>query len=584
MKKKIFVSFLLMLFSNSSYVLAQGCTKWWGSHAGRVWYGSSAAVTAVTCAKQQEKYAKANGGCLFTIKSCAVTKRTYYYDDPNRPKDWIALNASKICSGQPYPDIDLWMHADGVPCAYVAIHFDGNPPPKHCSGNPVDTITGKKIQHETIIPARGPGSISFALDYASASTMTALKSPSKWQHNYHRYIVTAPANQDVYIATPRNTKKSACTNGLAEFKSKIGEGWIQGSTVQWDESGQTCKIMKNAVVVSQLTIAHEPNIAGSPHIDYFQLNREDGSKIAFYKTGLTTYSPLNDNYGFVINRGTDVEPVFHHHHKSGAVDVYNSEGQLISITHEQGTQQTLTYDETTRLLSRVKDSSGRELQFIYTGTQLTGISVDGKTTRFAYNSNGMLSSIRHPDNTTRQYHYEDTRFPGSLTGITDERNKRYASWAYDDKARAIFSEHAGGADKTLLVFNDNASTTVTNPLGKRTQYFYSFIAGANRIVRVEGEPTANCEGANQNYTYTPEGWLESKTDWKGIKTTYQYNARGQETSRTEAVGTTEARTIATEWHPTLYVKTRITEPEKYTTFNYDTNGRLLNQQTRAINN
>src|SRR5690606_26020131 len=164
--------------------------------------------------------------------------------------------------------------------------------------------------------------------------------------------------------------------------------------------------------------------------------------------------------------------------------------------------------------------------------------------------------VQRPDQAQRIYHYEDSRFPTYLTGITDERGVRYATWTYDDQGRAISSEHAGGTDKTLLAFNADGSTTVTNPLGKQTTYHFDDIAGARRVTQVEGHATTSCEGANQNYTYTPEGWLASKTDWKGNTTTYSYNTFGQEISRTEASGTPEARTITTEWHPDFYVKTR----------------------------
>jgi len=149
------------------------------------------------------------------------------------------------------------------------------------------------------------------------------------------------------------------------------------------------------------------------------------------------------------------------------------------------------------------------------------------------------------------------------------------------QGRAISSEHAGGAEKTLLAFNADGSTTVTNALNKQTIYRFDDIAGARRVTKVEGQPTANCIGANQDYTYTPEGWIASKTDWNGIQTTYTYNTAGQEISRTEAFGTPEARTITTEWHPTLYVKTKITEPEHETIYNYNSNGRLLTKIIHA---
>ncbi len=72
--------------------------------------------------------------------------------------------------------------------------------------------------------------------------------------------------------------------------------------------------------------------------------------------------------------------------------------------------------------------------------------------------------------------------------------------------------------------------------------------GVKKIAWLEGPPTAICEGANSAYSYNANGFLTSKTDWKGNATTYTHDDCGLELSRTEAVGTPEARTITTEWH------------------------------------
>jgi YD repeat-containing protein len=169
-----------------------------------------------------------------------------------------------------------------------------------------------------------------------------------------------------------------------------------------------------------------------------------------------------------------------------------------------------------------------------------------------------------------------------LTGVTDEKNVRFADYKYNCDAKGISTEHNGGVDKALLSYNPDGSTTVTNSLGKNTIYRFSTIAGARRITKVEGQPTANCAGANQDYTYTTEGWVASKTDWKGIKTTYVYNSLGQETSRTEAFNTPEAKTITTEWHSTLYLKTKETEPGREILYSYDANGNLLSQTVNSL--
>jgi len=46
------------------------------------------------------------------------------------------------------------------------------------------------------------------------------------------------------------------------------------------------------------------------------------------------------------------------------------------------------------------------------------------------------------DNPKRTYHYEDTRFPNHLTGVTDENGDRYSTFAYDAEGKAILTEHA----------------------------------------------------------------------------------------------------------------------------------------------
>lgn len=277
--------------------------------------------------------------------------------------------------------------------------------------------------------------------------------------------------------------------------------------------------------------------------------------------------------------------------EDGGIETYSLDGQLQSINSRNGMSTTfaryLDIDGTTKItevshglsnLKFYKDQKGRILKVTKNNTQTVAYDYVGQT--------ALISKATYADNSTKIYLYEDNWLTQALTGITDERGLRYATWKYDHLGRAISSEHAGGAEKTLfnydyLYHSTNPHVTVTNSLGKNTKYFYSIDKFRN-VIKVEGQPTTNCVGANQDYTYTAEGWIASKTDWKGIETTFTYNATGQEISRTEAFGTPEARTITTEWHPTLFVKTKITEPERETVYNYDASGKLLNQSTRSL--
>ncbi|WP_236208157.1 RHS repeat protein [Pseudomonas tohonis] len=177
----------------------------------------------------------------------------------------------------------------------------------------------------------------------------------------------------------------------------------------------------------------------------------------------------------------------------------------------------------------------------------------------------------------RTYHYQDSRNPNLLTGITDERGIRYATWTYDDQGRAISSEHAGGAERTLVSYNDDGSSTVTNALGKRTTYRFQTIQGVRRVTAIEGEPSANCPNSNSTFTYDDRGLVKTRTDNKGNVTTFDYNERGLEISRTEAYGTAQARTVTTTWYPTLFLPASVTEPDRITTYSYDDQGRPLSQ-------
>ncbi|WP_439899495.1 RHS repeat protein [Pseudomonas aeruginosa] len=195
---------------------------------------------------------------------------------------------------------------------------------------------------------------------------------------------------------------------------------------------------------------------------------------------------------------------------------------------------------------------------------------------YTYDKEQRLTSVTRTDgqySTKTQYLYDDPRNIKLLTGIQDNNNRRFATWTYDDQGRAISSEHANGAEKVTLAYNDDGSTTVTNEYGKQATYRFQVIQGIKRIVAIEGQPSPNCPSSNSTFTYDDQGLLTSKRDNNGNLTTYQYNARGLETSRTEAAGTAQARTITTDWHPTLFLPVQVSEPGRITRYQYDAEGR-----------
>ncbi|MHA6492255.1 DUF6531 domain-containing protein [Pseudomonas borbori] len=257
---------------------------------------------------------------------------------------------------------------------------------------------------------------------------------------------------------------------------------------------------------------------------------------------------------------------------------FNELGQLTRIDRADGTYETLSHSANQVV---VTDSLNRTMTLTFnTAKRLAGLSAGPLQVTYTYNTSGrMVRAARTQGGEvfSRTYHYEDAREGGWLTGITDERNVRYVTWAYDAQGRAIKSELNNAADKYQFTYNSNGSTTVTNPLNKQSIYTFQTIHGAKRVTAIKGEASANCPNSNSTFTYDARGLLKTKTDNRGNLTTYDYNERGLEISRTEASGTPQARTIITDWHPEFFLPVTVTEPDRITTYSYDTQGRQRSQ-------
>jgi len=100
------------------------------------------------------------------------------------------------------------------------------------------------------------------------------------------------------------------------------------------------------------------------------------------------------------------------------IELYDTNGKLLSITQRSGEAQTLNYNATTDLLEIVTDAYGRTLSFAYDiQDRITSITdPSGDIYTYEYDSSGNLSIIYYPDDTpndltdnlNRQYLYTDT--------------------------------------------------------------------------------------------------------------------------------------------------------------------------------
>jgi RHS repeat-associated protein len=256
-------------------------------------------------------------------------------------------------------------------------------------------------------------------------------------------------------------------------------------------------------------------------------------------------------------------------------ELYDTAGRLLRINYRGSRALFLSYLGSN--LTRVADENGRSLTLSYAGGSVSALTTPSGTYSYGYDASGNLISVTNPAGSVRRYHYEDARFPNAMTGITDERGIRFATYAYDTQGRAVLSKHAGDVNSYQVTYNVDGSITTTNPLGKRTTYQFQTTHGVRRIVAVQGHQSTNCAAANKAYTYDANGFLSSKTDWKGNVTSLTHDARGLLSTMTEGAGSPAARTTNYTYHPTFRVPTLIAEPGRTTSFTYDANGRLTSR-------
>ncbi|HAS6975644.1 RHS repeat-associated core domain-containing protein [Vibrio cyclitrophicus] len=293
------------------------------------------------------------------------------------------------------------------------------------------------------------------------------------------------------------------------------------------------------------------------------LHRPDGKELAFYRTNAVWMPTWKSDDRLYKDSG------WRYQRADGVVELYDSNGQLIRIVHPSGNELDLNY--TNGKLDSVSDSFGRTLRFSYDqGKIIKMIDPAGQTFSYDY-SNELLVAVHKPDANQRRYHYEDSLNPSLLTGLTDEKGSRFATWSYDPSGRAVLSEHSSGVDRTSVTYNPDGSVTVTNALGHEQHYLFSRYNGKLKPDSIQGAACTGFAGGTKSFGYDTNGELKSIINEEGQSFSYQYDQRGLEISRTSSTGDT----ITTQWHSEFPKPTKITSSYLVQEFAYDDHQRLL---------
>jgi len=299
---------------------------------------------------------------------------------------------------------------------------------------------------------------------------------------------------------------------------------------------------------------------------------ESGQSISFRKVGDTWVTENGGNYTLESVNG------LWEYRNGSTTKYYNAQNRLVTIKTPQYEDINIAYPSPGVAVISSDSASVSVTYQDHMSNVLSASLPDGATITYNYDTQGRLVQVDNRGQ-TENYRYDNPAFPTAITSVLGGDGNVYKEITYHPDGRVHTSALLNGADIKTFTYPQNNSTSVTNALEKETIYSFEEFWGEKKVSSVQGVATANCVGANKNYTYYPSGLLQTKTDWKNNTTSYQYNTRNLESSRTEALGTPQERTITTEWHPTFNLRTKVTESDRETNFVYDAEGRLLSQSS-----
>ncbi|MES2321016.1 MAG: hypothetical protein V4633_02010 [Pseudomonadota bacterium] len=468
--------------------------------------------------------------------------------------------ASQYSSIQRKAECALGMtKVDSTPSGYEGTTVCKRTPPCCKSfGNPI-TVSGVKIQEE--IDYAGAGLLMFKRIYRSDRM--------GWIHNYQ----FAGVNTGALTEAQYDQEFTECI---------VGVGVVTGL--------QKCYM--------RTTIYRR--VPGASTNEFF-VSRPGGHTTVFKGVDYLPPVDVQDRLKRILDANGQVTEWQVYNAQDDRTEVFNTTGKLTSIRMRNGQTLTLTYSDVNTpvliapmpgLLIKVSDSTGGELNFIYNESGLMKALIDpaGERIEYAYEEasamapggpwTGHLTSVTYQDGKRRVYWYSEpdkvagTVQPFLLTGISDEEGNRYATYEYDEQARGISTEHAGGVEKYRFTYSTSGFTTITDPLNITRISNFSNVVGANRS---SGETMiVNGITIGRTTEYDSNGNVNKSRDYAGTLTTYEYDLmRNLETKRTEG---SYSRTISTEWHPTERLVARVAEPKRITTFTHFPSG-LVNTKT-----
>jgi RHS repeat-associated protein len=258
-------------------------------------------------------------------------------------------------------------------------------------------------------------------------------------------------------------------------------------------------------------------------------------------------------------------------------------GDLVRITHPDGTAVSLAYDSTFHYVSKIQDTLDRLTTLTYNSTaDLTKIQdALGQVTTLVWAS-GLLQSVTNPRTYTTTLQHDSTK--RRLEAIIDADNKRttftYSSalaikdarnnvttLTYNGRDQLITLQNAANGQATFAYNAPGDLTSQTNPRGYRTDYSYQTGRGwLETIIEAAGTAVQR----TTTLVYNAAGEVTSIIDPRGNRTTFTYDLVNRRLAQVNPVNGIETFVYDAAWQLQSY-----TNPvNRITTFTFNNRGWL----------
>lgn len=275
--------------------------------------------------------------------------------------------------------------------------------------------------------------------------------------------------------------------------------------------------------------------------------RENGTALTFTynaNKGYWTDSKGDNSISRIVREADDSWTLYF---EDNMIEHYSSLGAPLWFQNQFGIKWTFNYSDSKRLMS-VTHSSGRKVQFWWTGNQVTSITApDGASYGYTYDRFDYLSKATYPGGANRSYFYEYLgMLPGGIAAVqgyfltgTAANGVRLTTTSYqrtnlgDNVVKSV--TYANGKKTTHYVSPmglQSTSASVTNASGLKLEYTY----GARRpvfdysvpvLTRIGRPATSTTPAGNKVIAYDPNWNRDYVVDWNGNRTDYSYDASGR---------------------------------------------------------